>query len=199
MTDRLPERPSVGSLERQDDRMTGWAPIAETEDIPPFGEELFRHIMRYKGGVKHASCSAWKLLYRMLAEYDPGSERKTVSFEKEGKPYFTDRRPFFSISHSRALCAAALSDRPVGVDIELCREHYKEHLIRRCLSDQEMEHFDGDFTRIWCRKEAIAKMTGRGILAYPSFLDTEDAQYRFREQRVSFEGMDYWLVSVTGA
>jgi phosphopantetheinyl transferase len=60
----------------------------------------------------------------------------------------------------------------------------------------EKETFDGDFIRLWCRKEALAKMTGEGIVGYPSDLDTSCR--RFTEQKVSFGGESYWLTDVCG-
>lgn len=155
------------------------------------GEELRGHLLHYKGSRMSASCSVWMLLYHLLLEnkYPVG----TVAFTGGGKPYFADVPVYFSLSHSKDLCAAAISNRPVGVDIEYCRTSYKPHMIERSLTEAEKEAFDGDFTRIWCRKEAVAKMTGKGITGFPTDIDT--TKYIFEEQLTTYLEDKYWLVA----
>lgn len=157
------------------------------------GEELRTHLGRYHRTVKYASCSAWGLLYRVLEEN--GLPVGTVVFSETGKPAFADSELCFSISHTKGLCAVAVSDRPVGVDIELIRSDYSPRLVEKSLTQREKENFDGDFTLLWCRKEATAKRTGSGITGYPNNIET--AGLRFTEQKIEEEGRQYWLVSAT--
>lgn len=169
-----------------------WTPITETEEIPPFGKALVVHLEKKKGAVKYASCSAWCLLYRLL--HMEGLPVCTVSFTDTGKPYFVDSSIHFSLSHSKGVCVVAISDQPVGVDVEVIKDSYNPHLIERSLNENETAVFDGDFTRIWCRKEAVAKMTGEGIIGYPNDIDTTG--YEFEEQQIEYDGLKYWLVAV---
>lgn len=170
-----------------------WSRIIETNEIPPLGDALRSHIDAYKGKVRFSSCSAWNLLYSILKENNmPDLE---VAFTETGKPYFKEAALFFSISHSKDLCAAIISDRPAGIDIECCRDEYSAHLIERSLSKNEKALFDGDFTRLWCRKEAVAKMTGDGITVYPDIIDT--TMYSFIEEQIEYGGHKYWLAAVT--
>jgi phosphopantetheinyl transferase len=62
------------------------------------------------------------------------------------------------------------------------------------LSDEERTVYEGDFTRMWCRKEAVAKMTGEGINGYPDYIDT--TKYQFHEELIEHKGQKYWLVVV---
>ena len=113
--------------------------------------------------MENASCSVWNLLYRTLISNKlPIS---TVAFTGDGKPYFIDLSICFSLSHSCGLFAIAVADRPVGVDIEICKGSYKMQMIERLLCEEEMR-FDGDFTRIRSRKEAVVKMVGEGITGF---------------------------------
>ena len=125
---------------------------------------------RKKGPVLRASSSAWNLLHKTMAEN--GLEIGRVAFGEGGKPYFADSPIRFSISHAKALCAVAIADRPIGVDIEQKREYFSPRLIERSLCRAEKLVFDGDFTRFWCRKESVAKLTGKGITGYPRGIDT---------------------------
>lgn len=169
-----------------------WAPITETEEVPPLGEELARHLENRKGAVKHASCSAWDLLYQTLLEN--GLPVSAVSLTDTGKPYFPNSNIYFSISHSHGICAVAVANKPVGIDVEVIKASYPPHMIERSLSVEEKTVFDSDFTRFWCRKEAVAKMTGEGITGYPVNIDTTN--YTFDEKQIEWNGQKYWLVAV---
>lgn len=172
----------------------GWTSIIETEAVPPLGFELAAHLNKLHGSVKNASCSAWNLLYQVLLDND--LPIGIVSFTKTGKPYFIDSNLHFSLSHSKGICAVAISYCSVGVDIEICKKSYNHYLIDRSITDAEKVAYDGDFTRIWCRKEAVAKMTGEGIIGFPNNIDT--TSYSFSEQQIEQDGMMYWLVAVEG-
>lgn len=169
-----------------------WAPITETEVIPLMGDELKKHLENRKGFVKHASFSAWNLLYDTL--FANGLPVENVAFTATGKPYFINSNIHFSLSHSHGLCAVAVADRQVGVDVEIIKSSYPLHLIERSLSENEEPVYDGDFTHLWCRKEAVAKMTGEGITGYPNNIDT--TEYKFIEQQIEHTGQKYWLVAV---
>lgn len=171
-----------------------WSPITESECIAPFGDGLRAHLEGRKGAARRASCSAWQLLYEVLQKH--GLPIAEVTFTESGKPGFADPGLMFSISHSGGLCAVAVADRPVGVDVELCRERYHPRLIERSLTASEREVFDGDFTRLWCRKEAAAKMTGEGITGYPGNIETSG--YVYSEELIENEGRKYWLAACHG-
>ena len=169
-----------------------WTEITETEEIPPMGDKLTSHFLSSKGAKRKASCSAWNLLYKTLRENN--LQIPTVAFTDTGKPYFIDSDIHFSLSHSKGVCAVAVSDQPVGVDVEEIKDSYNPHLIERSLTEHEKDVFDGDFTRIWCRKEAVSKMTGEGITGYPNYIDT--TRYMFEERKIEYAGLKYWLVAV---
>lgn len=179
-------------------RIVRWAPITETERIPPLGEVLRHHIQSYQNPtVRRASCSAWNLLYQVLRTHRlaPG----IVAFEPGGKPYFQDSPIWFSLSHSKDVCAVSVADTPTGVDVEHERENYPAHLAERSLTAKEKDGYDGNFTRLWCRKESIAKLTGIGISGYPSGLDTTDNRYMFSEARFLYKNTTYCMASVVYA
>ena len=169
-----------------------WASITKTEEIPFMGDELTAHLKARRGETRYASCSAWTLLRNVLQ--NNGFSSGIVAFTKTGKPFFVDNPVFFSLSHTKGLCAAAISDCPVGVDIEWCRDSYSPRLIEKSLTETERVSYDGDFTRIWCRKEAMVKMTGKGISGYPNSIDTTVPH--FWEQKIESNGRQFWIVAV---
>lgn len=77
-----------------------------------------------------------------------------------GKPYFPAYPTVcFSLSHSAGAAAAAISDRPVGVDIQRLRPVRPETLARLGGPRQTPEAF----FQSWVRWEARAKRTGGGL------------------------------------
>ena len=86
-----------------------------------------------------------------------------------GKPYFPDHPDLcFNLSHSGSRSLCALSDGPVGVDIETVRPR-RALLPRAVLSDGEYAWFLArggaweDFYTLWTLKEAKVKAQGTGI------------------------------------
>lgn len=112
-----------------------------------------------------------------------------------GKPFFPDLPQYhFNLSHTRGLCLCALSDRPVGVDIEVVRPR-RPGLPRYVMSEEELRGFDGtweDFARIWTLKEAYCKYLGRSIFPPRTVPAPPPVPYR------SYEGPG-WRAAVCGA
>lgn len=87
-----------------------------------------------------------------------------------GKPYITDG-PYFSLSHSGEYAACAVSAEEVGLDIQKIREISCDRLAHRFFTEKEWKALlgcdeaerDRLFYRLWTRKEAYGKFTGRGL------------------------------------
>lgn len=84
---------------------------------------------------------------------------------ENGKPYLAGNSVFFSIAHSGNKAVIALSDLPVGVDIETIRGAAHAPVLSRFSAREQREiHGETDFLRHWTAREAYIKMTG-GALA----------------------------------
>ena len=80
--------------------------------------------------------------------------KKTVT----GKPYFPERPDiFFSLSHTTTHLLAAVSDSPVGADIETIRP-VRAGVSERVCAPPELRQFD--FFELWVLKESFIKVTG---------------------------------------
>lgn len=103
----------------------------------------------------------WKLLAAAARRSWGWGDLPEAARSPRGKPFFPgmpDR--CFSLSHSGGIALCALSEGPVGVDVELVRPR-RPGLIARCLSPEELARFDGsweDFYRLWTLKESWCKM-----------------------------------------
>lgn len=88
-----------------------------------------------------------------------------------GKPVFAgEPGRHFSLSHSGALALCALSDSPVGADVETVRPRSPK-LPRYVLRGEEYRRYlalGGDwpaFYVLWTEKESVVKYTGEGLKA----------------------------------
>lgn len=115
-------------------------------------------------------------LLKMCLEKDgiEFGEDAGMSYNEHGKPSLTEHGAVkFNLSHSKGICACALSGCECGVDCENVRE-YRLRAAARCFSPDErraLEKLDGAerdlmFFRLWTLKEAYVKALGIGI-SYP--------------------------------
>ena len=89
-----------------------------------------------------------------------------------GKPCFKDRPEWhFNLSHSGQWAMCALSDAPVGADLEVIRPR-RENLPAYVFKEEEYGRYlalSGDwpaFYILWTEVESIVKYTGEGLKAY---------------------------------
>lgn len=111
---------------------------------------------------------------------DPGKIH--FSRTERGKPYAVGLDIHFNISHSGDLVICAVSDRPVGVDVEQIRPVRGKLANKVCCPDELAylreasgcaDMLTGEamirFFRIWTSKEAWFKWTGTGITDLKAF------------------------------
>lgn len=122
--------------------------------------------------VKRATvCGEW-LCKTMLAEQSGlPFEQISLAREKNGKPFAQNLPLYFSISHSGAWVACAVSHTPVGIDLESIKKRDLSVAERICSPEEtdfifaEKEKQTHRFLKVWTVKEAFVKMTGEGIKA----------------------------------
>lgn len=94
---------------------------------------------------------------------------------KNGKPYIENVDIEFSISHSGDIALCAISDKPVGIDIEQIR-NVDINMVKRVFTSDEQQYVlekwslsKQRFFEIWTRKEAYAKLNGKGVSSFADF------------------------------
>ncbi len=97
-----------------------------------------------------------------------------------GKPWFPGRPDLhFNLSHSGFFAVCALSDAPVGVDIEQVRPVSEALVGRVCtpreagLLPQEEALRRDQFCRLWTVKESVMKYFGAGLSLSPRTLEAD--------------------------
>ncbi len=76
----------------------------------------------------------------------------TFSVDEKGKPYVEGNMFYFSLSHSGDYAVCAISDSPIGIDIE------KDIPLSKKIKKKFAEN-----TLDWTKKEAKGKLTGNGF------------------------------------
>ena len=114
--------------------------------------------------------AAERLLERLLYRTVPSFTKPVELFADEnGKPQLSDY-PYLhmNLSHSGHYAACALSDHPVGIDVQVITA-FREPLVRRCFTPAEREMLsksqepDRAFTLLWALKESYIKLSGQGL------------------------------------
>lgn len=101
-----------------------------------------------------------------------------IKLGEYGKPYLPEYPHIhFNISHCKEGCAVAVSDRPIGIDIqEVCS--FSWSIAKYACSQSELEHLEkctdreSCFTKMWTIKESYIKMIGRGLSYSLDRIDT---------------------------
>ena len=138
--------------------------------LPLLSEQRREQVLRFKYELGRKTCAmAYMLLRRALREKYGIEEAPVFEYGEHGKPSIIGHPDIhFNFSHCREAVACAISEQPIGVDVESVRE-YKDSLVRYTMNDQEVQQIlqaerpDMEFTRLWTMKEAKLKLSGHGI------------------------------------
>ena len=142
--------------------------------------------LKFKFELGQRQCVlAYLLLKKALCEEYGITENPLFEYSEHGKPFIMGHPEIhFNLSHCREAVACAVGDHPVGIDVECIRE-YKDSLARYTMNDEELRQIaaadrsDVAFIRLWTMKEALLKLTGRGISENMKTVLADAADYRF--------------------
>ncbi len=122
--------------------------------------------LRYKHVFGQYCClKSYTLLMELLGE----KSRPEFIYNSYGQPKLA-QGPHFSISHCKAGIAVAISEEPIGIDIEVIR-NVQADLVEKTMNELEQNTIaqakdtNTAFTCFWTQKEAYLKMKGTGIIS----------------------------------
>ncbi len=148
--------------------------ITDINDIETFYDDALRLVTasrreradRFIRRDDRLRCAAAGLLLRrFLGVADDGM----IKYNEYGKPELKSGR-HFSLSHSGQYTVLAVSDMPVGVDIERIYD-VKPGVMRKVCTPEEFDWASlepKNFFTIWTRKESVVKAIGKGFHIAPS-------------------------------
>lgn len=144
----------------------------------------------YGDSCRHSRELLAKAVYRHT-----GRDCGEISCNPWGKPHFPALPDIHcSVSHSGDWWVCAVSDQPVGLDLQIHRSYLPpKKLSARFFhpaEDRYLVQLDyAPFFDIWCAKESLVKYTGRGFACEPAsfsvvseqgdFPAFEDCEFRF--------------------
>ncbi|MBB2148392.1 4'-phosphopantetheinyl transferase family protein [Pedobacter gandavensis] len=136
-----------------------------------------------------------KYFLRKLLAHFLGSPAEGLVFQlKDNKKPAIDGLSF-NVSHSKDLITIAISESPIGVDIEYVDPYFQyQEVVDLCFSTEEKAMLGNSalpiltFYLLWTRKEAIVKSTGEGIVEQLQEVPCKDI-------RVFRNGLDYDIAS----
>ena len=112
------------------------------------------------------------ILVRISIYQDLNIENGDIEFSTNsyGKPFLMNNQDYhFNVSHTHNMIAVAVSNNSVGVDVEKIKE-IDTRIAKRFFTKQEfsyIEKFQDNrserFFKIWTKKEAYIKYTGKGL------------------------------------
>jgi 4'-phosphopantetheinyl transferase len=112
---------------------------------------------------------AYLLLKQALREGYGITENPVFEYNEHGKPAIVGHPEiYFNLSHCKEAAICAISDRPIGVDVESVRA-FNDSLVRYTMNDDEVREIETAddravaFIRLWTMKEAALKLQGTGI------------------------------------
>ena len=112
---------------------------------------------------------AYQLLKEGLHKEYGITENPIFEYNEHGKPSIVGHPEiYFNLSHCKEAVVCAISNHPIGVDVESIRE-FKDSLVNYTMNDDEVREIEASenpasaFIRLWTMKEATMKLVGTGI------------------------------------
>jgi 4'-phosphopantetheinyl transferase len=175
------------------------------EMFAPLSIEKKERLRRYRHDIDRKIGVYSETLVKSVVSIMSGADYKALDIQisRTGKPYFTNLTGCeFNISHTKSAIAAAVSDKPVGVDIERVRDiDFK--LAEKIFSENELawlcasdENRNQRFFDIWTKKEALLKYRGTGLISNLKSADVTGVHPL--EEFMTFES-DGYVISVCAA
>ena len=147
-----------------------------------------------------------------------GNDAVTVVYNDRGKPSIEGAKKYISVTTTGEKMIVAISDTPVGIDGEyLPRYEGKTDysmLADRFFSGEESEYVRAGatvadekdrFMKLWVRKEAFVKCSGKGVADFPNFsvvdgdkLLTKVGHTPIRKFSISFPGCEDYIFAIAG-
>ena len=137
--------------------------------LPMVSHERREEALRYKHLFGQFACLKSYVMLREILETLGLTHPFHFGYNEHGKPFLKDHPEIhFNLSHCKNGILVAVSDQPIGVDIESYRE-VSDSLIRYTMNEEEQRIINESddpirtFTEYWTKKEAVFKLRGTGI------------------------------------
>ncbi|MGI6715993.1 MAG: 4'-phosphopantetheinyl transferase family protein [Eubacteriales bacterium] len=141
----------------------------------------------------------------------------TIEYTSRGKPVLKGTNKHISVTTTEKVMVCAISDTPIGIDGEHIGRFSAESrtdfigIAERFFTEEEADFVrEGEdtgvrFAKIWVRKEAYCKFTGKGLSDFPNF-SVSDGERLYgkingvpiKKLNVNFPGSNEYLFAIVG-
>ena len=154
--------------------------------LAEISEQRREQAVKFKFELGQRLCVlAYRLLKQGLSEVYGMKENPLFEYNEHGKPSIVGHPEIcFNLSHCKEAVICAISDQPIGVDVESVRS-FNESLVRYTMNEDEIRQIESAedravaFIRLWTMKEAALKLIGTGI--------SNDVKQVLCQERLIFE------------
>ena len=156
------------------------------------------------------------LLLNALREHFNNPELE-IEYSNKGKPVLVGINKYISVTTAEKVMICAVSDTPIGIDGEHMARFSGESktdyigIAERFFTEEEADYVrEGEdtgmrFAKIWIRKEAYCKYTGKGLTDFPNFSVTDGERFYgkisgvpVKRFLVNFPGSNEFLFAIVG-
>lgn len=154
--------------------------------LAEISEQRREQAVKFKHELGQRLCVlAYQLLKQGLSEVYGIEENPVFEYNEHGKPSIIGHPEIcFNLSHCKEAAICAISDQPVGVDVESVRS-FNESLVRYTMNEDEIRQIESSedqavaFIRLWTMKESAMKLIGTGI--------SNDMKHVLQQEGLDFE------------
>ena len=154
--------------------------------LAEISEQRREQAVKFKHELGQRLCVlAYQLLKQGLSEVYGIEENPVFEYNEHGKPSIVGHPEIcFNLSHCKEAAICAISDQPVGVDVESVRS-FNESLVRYTMNEDEIRQIESSedqavaFIRLWTMKESAMKLIGTGI--------SNDMKHVLQQEGLNFE------------
>ena len=154
--------------------------------LTEISEQRREQAVKFKHELGQRLCVlAYQLLKQGLSEVYGIEENPVFEYNEHGKPSIVGHPEIcFNLSHCKEAAICAISDQPVGVDVESVRS-FNESLVRYTMNEDEIRQIESSedqavaFIRLWTMKESAMKLIGTGI--------SNDMKHVLQQEGLNFE------------
>ena len=169
-----------------------YAPIGEVEIAKPlYPESRYHEILECKNeNARREKYLVWKLLEQAI-KTGTDLDFANLEFTKTANGKWVCHDLYFSLSHADGVVCVAVSDQPIGVDVEAVKD-IRSALADKILTEGEravMESIPPDkrgrfLLDAWVKKESIFKMRG-GEALLPNRIESASVKVKLHSVTVS--------------
>lgn len=154
--------------------------------LAEISEQRREQALKFKYELGQRLCVlAYQLLKQGLCEVYGIEENPQFEYNEHGKPSIVGHPEiWFNLSHCKEAAICAISDQPVGVDVESVRS-FNDSLVHYTMNEDEIREIESAedravaFIRLWTKKEAALKLEGTGI--------SKDMKQVLKQEKLVFE------------